>query len=60
MKQKIGSMKSPTEPVTDLDVFFLAVYNLIYEKIETEPRKGIIGKRLNEKPSGMRLWLSLM
>lgn len=42
MKQKIGSMKSPTEPVTDLDVFFLAVYNLIYEKIETEPKKGII------------------
>lgn len=42
MKQKIGSMKSVTEPVTDLDVFFLAVYNLIYEKIETEPNKGII------------------
>lgn len=42
MKQKIGSMKSPTEPVTDLDVFFMAAYNLIYEKIESEPNKGII------------------
>ena len=49
MKQKIGSMKSVTEPVTDLDVFFLAVYNLIYEKIETEPNKGIIVNKGQEK-----------
>ena len=48
MKQKIGSMKSVTEPVTDLDMFFLAVYNLIYERIETEPNKGIIVNKGHE------------
>lgn len=42
MKQKIGTMLSPTEPVSDLTVVFVAMYNLLYEKIETEPNKGIV------------------
>ena len=33
MKQLIGTMKGPTEPIGDLDVLFVAVYNLLYEKI---------------------------
>lgn len=47
MKQKIGTMKSPDEPITDLDVLFVAVYNLIYEKIEQEPNKGIVVSKGN-------------
>lgn len=42
MKQKIGTMKSSTEPITDLDVAFVAFYNLVYEKLETEPKRGLI------------------
>ena len=42
MKQKIGIMKSPNEPITDLDVAFVAFYNLVYEKLETEPKRGLI------------------
>ena len=40
-------MKPPTEPVTDLDVAFVAFYNLLYEKIETEPNKGIVVSKGN-------------
>lgn len=47
MKQKIGTMKSPDEPITDLDVVFVAVYNLLYEKIEQEPNKGIVVSKGN-------------
>lgn len=42
MKQKIRTMLPPTEPVSDLDVVFAALYNLLYEKIESEPNKGIV------------------
>lgn len=43
MKQEIGSMKEQTgEKVTDFDVVFTALYNLIFEKLQTEPGKGII------------------
>lgn len=42
MKQHIDTMKPVTEPITDLDVLFTAVYNLLYEKIQEEPKKGII------------------
>lgn len=42
MKQKIGTMKGPNEPITDLDVAFVAFYNLVYEKLETEPKRGLI------------------
>ena len=59
MKQKIGSMKSPTEPVTDLDVFFFAAYNLIYEKIETEPNKGIIVNK-GEETQRKAKWKEIM
>lgn len=59
MKQKIGSMKSPTEPVTDLDVFFLAAYNLIYEKIESEPNKGIVINK-GEETQRKAKWTEVM
>ena len=42
MKQKIRSMLSPEESVSDLNLVFCALYNLLYEKIETEPNKGIV------------------
>lgn len=43
MIQKIGSRKESTgEPMSDLGMVFLAMYNLLYEKMEEEPGKGII------------------
>lgn len=42
MKQKIGSLIPENQPVTDMDVVFIAMYNLMYEKIEAEPNKGIV------------------
>lgn len=47
MKQKINTMKPPTEPITDLDIAFVAIYNLIYEKMEQEPNKGIVVSKGN-------------
>ena len=47
MKQKIGTLKPTDEPVTDLDVVFVAVYNVLYEKIEQEPNKGIVVSKGN-------------
>lgn len=47
MKQKIGTMLPPDEPVSDLNVVFCALYNLLYEKIETEPNKGIVVSKGN-------------
>lgn len=42
MKQKIGIVKQAEDPISDLDVVFCAVYNLLYEKLEAEPNKGIV------------------
>lgn len=42
MKQRIPTMRQLTDPVTDVDVVFTALYNLLYERIEQEPNKGII------------------
>ncbi len=47
MKQKIGTLKPVDEPTTDLDVVFVAIYNLIYEKIEQEPKRGIVVSKGN-------------
>lgn len=47
MKQKIGTMKPTNEPVSDMDMVFLALYNLLYEKIEAEPNKGIVFSKGN-------------
>lgn len=47
MKQKIGTMLPPDAPVSDLNVVFCALYNLLYEKIETEPNKGIVVSKGN-------------
>ena len=47
MKQKIGTVKGPTDKITDLDVAFVAFYNLLYEKIESEPKKGIVVSKGN-------------
>ena len=35
------------EPVTDLDVVFVAIYNVLYEKIEQEPNKGVVVSKGN-------------
>lgn len=42
MKQKIGSVNNGE---SDLDALFVAVYNLLYEKMEAEPDKGIVIKK---------------
>lgn len=42
MKQKIGTLHPAEKPVTDLDALFVALYNLLYEKLEKEPNKGIV------------------
>lgn len=47
LKQKIGTMKPIDEPITDLDVAFVAIYNLLYERIEQEPNKGIVVSKGN-------------
>ena len=47
MKQYIKTMKSEYEPITDLDVVFVAIYNILYEKIEREPNKGIVVSKGN-------------
>lgn len=47
LKQKIGTLKPIDEPVTDLDVAFVAIYNVLYEKIEQEPNKGIVVSKGN-------------
>ena len=47
MKQQIGTMKAATEPIDDLDVLFVSVYNLLYEKIQQEPKKGIVVSKGN-------------
>lgn len=47
MKQQIGTMKPITEPITDIDVVFVALYNLLYEKLQTEPNKGIVVSKGN-------------
>lgn len=59
MKQKIGTMKPPEEPVSDLDALFVAVYNLLYEKLETEPNKGIVVSKGNPNQRKVR-WGDLM
>lgn len=60
MKHQIHTMKEQTgEPVSDLGMVFLAMYNLLYEKMEQEPGKGIVAcKGLpNERKVG---WKKLM
>ena len=47
MKQKIDTMLPPDAPVSDLNVVFCALYNLLYEKIEAEPNKGIVVSKGN-------------
>lgn len=47
MKQKIGTMKPAEAPVSDKDMVFLALYNLLEEKISLEPKKGIVFSKGN-------------
>ena len=42
MKQKIGSLIPETQVVSDMDMVFMAMYNLMYDRVETEPNKGIV------------------
>lgn len=46
MKQYIDTVKTE-EPITDVDVVFTALYNLLYEKIQEEPNKGIVVSKGN-------------
>lgn len=42
MIDRVGTMKGPEAPLSDMDVAFLAAYNLLLEKLEQEPKKGIV------------------
>ena len=59
MKQLIGTMKDPIEPIDDLDVLFVAVYNLLYEKIQQEPKKGIVVSKGNPNQRKV-IWKDVM
>lgn len=47
MKQHIDTVKPYDDPITDVDVVFTALYNLVYEKIQAEPNKGIVVSKGN-------------
>lgn len=47
MKQQIGYAGDPNRALTDEDVVFAALYNLLYEKTQEEPKKGIIASKGN-------------
>ena len=47
MKQHIGTMLPIDQPVTDLTMVFNAVYNVLYEKLQLEPTKGIVVSKGN-------------
>lgn len=47
MKQRIGTVRPKDKPVSDKDVVFLALYNLLAEKAESEPNKGIVFSKGN-------------
>lgn len=59
MKQLIGTMKDPTESIDDIDVLFVAVYNLLYEKIQQEPKKGIVVSKGNPNQRKV-IWKEIM
>lgn len=59
MKQQIGTMQGPDEVIDDLDVLFIAVYNLLYEKIQQEPKKGIVISKGNPNQRKVR-WKEIL
>lgn len=42
MRQKIRSLQDTNTPITDRSVVFTAMYNLLYDRIDSEPNKGIV------------------
>lgn len=59
MKQRVTDLIPEDRPVSDLDALFLAVYNLIYEKIQLEPNKGIVVSK--GKPNQRKVpWTTVM
>lgn len=59
MKQQIGTMKTKDEPISDLDVLFVAIYNVLFEKIQKEPEKGIVVSKGNPNQRKMT-WKEIM
>lgn len=58
MKQRIKSCNT-TEPVSDLEMVFLAIRNVFYEKHLQEPNKGIIAAKGTEHQRKMT-WKELL
>jgi len=54
MKQNIQTIKGPNQIITDVDVVFVAMYNLLYEKVQTEPNKGIVVSKGNPNQRKVR------
>lgn len=42
MIDRVGTMRGADSEISDVDVVFSALYNLLLERIETEPEKGLI------------------
>ena len=42
MIDKVNTMRGADAEISDVDVVFSALYNLLLERIETEPEKGLI------------------
>ena len=59
MKQKIDTAKLKDELITDVDVVFTALYNLLYEKIQSEPNKGIVVSKGNPNQRKVK-WSEVM
>lgn len=59
MKERIGSLHPKDEALSDLDAVFMVVYNILAEKIEEDPKKGIILSKGN--PNQRKLsWVKAM
>ena len=59
MKQHIDTLRPYDDPITDIDVVFTAMYNLLYEKIQNEPNKGIVVSKGNPNQRKV-LWSDVM
>lgn len=42
MKERIGSLSPDYETISDLSAIFRVIYNVLSEKVEEEPKRGII------------------
>jgi len=59
MLQKVDILKQATEPITDTEAVFVCLYSLLLEKIESEPKKGMVFSKGNPNQRKIH-WMDLM